>query len=68
MLAENDVRTWPSIRDVAFEARLSQARILQLIHNGTLHAALTRLGWLVNPESAAAWLAQREARKAQVKR
>ena len=57
-----DAEVWPSVRDVVRETRLSQAYINQMIHAGRLHAVRTRLGWLVDPASVAAFEAERAAR------
>jgi hypothetical protein len=67
-VAGTDVVTWPAVRDVVRETGLSQAWISQLIHAGRLHAVRTRLGWLLDPASVAAFEAERAARKATRKR
>jgi hypothetical protein len=73
MISENDVSdapdvrdtsTWPSIRDVVMHLRISSTRVRQLMRSGAFDAKRTRVGWLVNPESVAAWEAQRAARLA----
>jgi 2,4-dienoyl-CoA reductase-like NADH-dependent reductase (Old Yellow Enzyme family) len=59
-----DVRAWPSVSDVVHQTHYSPACIMQLIHAGELDAVQTRVGWLVNPESVADFMADRAMRKA----
>ena len=65
MMTVLDVREWPSVADVVRESRMSQTRILRLIHRGTLEMVRTRVGIVVDPESVSKWMADREARKDQ---
>jgi excisionase family DNA binding protein len=60
-----DASEWPSVRDVGYETRLSVPYVMQLIHTGKLYAIKTRAGYLVDPASVAAWLAAREAKRAE---
>jgi len=57
-----DVVTWPAVRDVVRQTHLSPAYISQMIHAGRLRAVRTRLGWLVDPDSVAAFEAERASR------
>jgi hypothetical protein len=58
-----DIATWPAVRDVVRELGLSQCYINQLINAKPprLDAVRTRLGWLVDPASVAAFKAKRAA-------
>jgi excisionase family DNA binding protein len=63
MGASANVAEWPAIRDVTRQLDMSQPYVTRLIHSGRLQAVRTRLGWLVNPESVAAFAAERTARQ-----
>ncbi len=58
------VAEWPSVRDVVRELDLSQVYVNRLVRLGRLRAVRTRLGWLVDPASVAAFETERAARKA----
>jgi excisionase family DNA binding protein len=58
-----DVALWPTIRDVGRYLDVSAAHVHRLMAAGKLEAVRTRLGWLVNPASVAAYEATRPARK-----
>jgi hypothetical protein len=64
-LRKNDITTWPAVRDVVRDAGISQGYVSQLIHANLprLRAVRTRLGWLVDPASVAAFKAERGARQ-----
>lgn len=57
-----DLLEWPAVRDVVRDVGISQGYVSQLIKAGQLRAVKTRLGWLLDPESVAAFQAKREAR------
>jgi hypothetical protein len=57
-----DAETWPSVRDIVRSEGLSQTYISQLIKAGKLRAVKTRLGWLLDPDSVAAFQANRQGR------
>jgi hypothetical protein len=60
-----DVVSWPSVRDVVRDLGVSQTYVSQLIRAKPprLRAVRTRLGWLVDPASVAAFRAERERRQ-----
>lgn len=55
--------TWPSVRDAARRLDYSVMHISRLVRNGKLQAVRTRVGWLIDPESVAAYEAERETRR-----
>jgi hypothetical protein len=57
-----NVVEWPAVRDVMRDVGISQAYVSRLIKAGRLHAVKTRLGWLLDPDSVAAFQAERAAR------
>jgi excisionase family DNA binding protein len=57
-----EIIEWPNVRDVAQQLNVSAPYVNRLIHLGRLQAVRTRLGFLVNPESAATFDAARAAR------
>lgn len=59
---------WPNVRDCAKLLDVSTVYVNKLIHLGRLEAAHTRLGFLVNPASVAAFQAERQARKLRAER
>lgn len=63
MLQILDVIEWPATRDVARRLDVSHVYVNRLIHSGQVRAVRTRLGWLLDPESVAAYEAQREKRR-----
>jgi hypothetical protein len=58
-----DVAEWPAVRDVVRDIGISQGYVSRLIKSGQLDAMKTRLGWLLDPASVAAFQAKREARQ-----
>lgn len=46
---------WPSARDAARQLGYSVMHISRLVRSGKLHAVRTRVGWLIDPESVAAY-------------
>jgi hypothetical protein len=58
-----DIAMWPAVRDVVWRLDLSQPYINRLIRLGRLRAVRTRLGFLVDPESVAAFEAERARRQ-----
>jgi hypothetical protein len=61
------VAEWPSARDVARVCDVGPQYISWLVARGRIRAVKTRLGYLVDPASAAEWQAARMARKAEKK-
>lgn len=56
--------TWPSARDAARRLDYSVMHISRLVRSGKLQAVRTRIGWLIDPESVAAYEVERETQKA----
>jgi hypothetical protein len=63
-----EMERWPAVRDVVRETGLSQCYVNMLIHQGKIDAARTRLGWLISPESVAAFQYERELRRSRAVR
>jgi hypothetical protein len=63
MGTDANVAEWVAIRDVVRQLDVSQPYVNRLIHQQRLHAIRTRLGWLVDPVSVAAFERQREGRQ-----
>lgn len=57
--------TWPSVRDVAREYRVSETYVRTLIQQGRLRAVRTRLGLLIDPSSVAVYASGRPSRPAE---
>lgn len=58
--------SWPNVRDVANQLSVSAVYVNYLIHAGKLTAVRTRLGFLVDPDSASDFEAKRKARMRKV--
>lgn len=56
------VQDWPSIRDAAQTLALAVPTVWRLIQDEKIDATRTRLGYLVNPASVAAYAEQRRVR------
>lgn len=56
------IQDWPSIRDAAETLHMATPSVWRLIQTNHLEAARTRLGYLVDPRSVAAYAEQRHAR------
>jgi hypothetical protein len=57
---EHDALTqWPSVADVSRSHRVSLVYLYRLLGQGRLSGVKTRVGWLVDPHSVAAWAATR---------
>jgi excisionase family DNA binding protein len=57
------VINWPNVRDVAKQLDVSPVYVNRLVHQRRLEAVRTRLGFLIDPERAAAFQAERAARQ-----
>lgn len=55
---------WPAIRDAQRRLDVSAVYVGRLIREQRIRAVRTRLGWLIAPDSLAAFEAERAARKA----
>jgi len=53
---------WPSVRDATRQLDVSNVYVLRMIRQQRIRAARTRLGWLLDPRSLAAFEAERAAR------
>jgi hypothetical protein len=56
--------SWPTVRDVAKQLDVSPVYVNRLVYTGRLVAVRTRLGFLIDPASLAAFEAARLARLA----
>jgi hypothetical protein len=56
---------WPAVRDSTRALAVSDTYIARLIRQRRLHAVRTRLGYLIDPVSLAAFAAERAARQQQ---
>lgn len=57
------VQEWPSIRDAAETLHMAAPSVWRLIQTKHLDAVRTRLGYLVDPASVAAYAERRALRK-----
>jgi excisionase family DNA binding protein len=54
---------WPVVRDAVRELDVSSAYVARLIRDRRIRAVRTRLGYLIDPASLAAFAAERIARQ-----
>jgi hypothetical protein len=56
------ITEWPGVRDASRQLDVCAPYVNRLIHRQRLRAVRTRIGWLVDPDSLAAYEAARRAR------
>jgi excisionase family DNA binding protein len=61
-MAQTIEADWPAVRDAMRLLGVSNVYVLKLIRQQRIRAARTRLGWLLDPSSLAAFEAERAAR------
>jgi excisionase family DNA binding protein len=59
---------WPAVRDAMRTLDVSDTYVARLIRQGRIRAVHTRLGYLIDPESLAAFAAERTTRARLMKR
>ena len=63
MTERDDLTHWPSVTDVARAHGVTIAYVYRLLHEERLRGIQTRVGWLLDPASVAAWAATRRGAK-----
>jgi hypothetical protein len=63
MVERDELARWPSVADVCRDEQVTFAYVYRLLHRGTLAGIHTRVGWLLDPQSVAAWAVSRHRKE-----